>query len=303
MIEARNITKRFADLTALDGISFDVQQGEVLGFLGPNGAGKTTMMRILTGYLPMTEGCVSIAGYDVLADRMEVRRCIGYLPENVPLYPEMRVREYLKFRARIKGVQARARTMWLAQVIEQCGLHKVVARPIKNLSKGYRQRVGLADALLNDPDVLILDEPTIGLDPIQIRQVRGLITKLGENRTVILSTHILPEVEMICKRFLIINEGKIAAKGTMDDLKVEKYVHVRFLKPSDKVKALLGKIPGVKKVTREGMQFILETTGDEDVAENVYHLSNKRGWVITELGREGTTLEELFISHTMRDVR
>lgn len=219
MINAKKITKKYGGLAVLDNVSFRIQQGEVFGFLGPDGAGKTTLMRILAGFIPATSGAVSVAGYDVSSESMAVRRSIGYLPENVPLYEEMRVKEYLRFRAKIKGIPRGRRKGRMASVMTSCGITDVASRPIRHLSKGHRRRVGLADALIHDPQILILDEPTIGLEPDQIREVRELIKQLGTRRTIILSTHILSEVEMICRRFFIMNAGKIVAEDTMENLR------------------------------------------------------------------------------------
>src|SRR6266567_1636178 len=218
MIEVADLTKRFAGHTAVSSISFTVARGEIVGLLGPNGAGKSTTMRILSCYMPATSGTVRVAGLDVCKHSQEVRRRIGYMPENNPLHYEMRVREYLKFRSRLKGLSRRRSRERLEVVLEQCGLTEVSRRIIGQLSKGFRQRVGLADALVHEPELIILDEPTIGLDPNQIRAVRQLIKNLGEKHTVLISTHILPEAEMTCNRMVIMYEGKILASGTPEDL-------------------------------------------------------------------------------------
>ena len=218
MIEVRDLTKRYPGRTAVDGISFTVGRGEVVGFLGPNGAGKSTTMRILSSFMPATSGTVRIAGFDVFHQPDEVRRRIGYMPENNPLHIDMRVRDYLKFRARLKGLSLGRSRERVDRVIEQCGLKDVEKRIIGQLSKGYRQRVGLADALVHEPDLIILDEPTIGLDPHQLRSVRALIKELGRQHTVLLSTHILTEVEMTCSRVLILNQGRILAADRVEDL-------------------------------------------------------------------------------------
>ena len=219
MIEVDSLTKRYGRKTAVDGVSFKVQKGEILGFLGPNGAGKTTTMRILAGYLAANSGKATIDGLDVFWQPVEVRRRIGYMPENCPLYPEMRVVEYLRFRAGIKGLHGRRRLQRLDYVLQRCWLTDVRRQLIGTLSKGYRQRVGLADAILHDPPVLILDEPTAGLDPGQIRETRQLIRDLGQHHTVLLSTHILSEVEMTCDQAIIINRGQVAAAGRLADLR------------------------------------------------------------------------------------
>src|SRR5579859_4190469 len=218
MIEVKNLTKRYAGRTAVAGLSFTVARGEIVGLLGPNGAGKSTTMRILACYLPATSGTVRVAGFDVFYQSDEVRRRIGYMPENNPLYTEMRVREYLKFRARLKGLGWRRSRERVGTVMEQCGLTDVSRRIIGQLSKGYRQRVGMADALVHDPELIILDEPTIGLDPHQIRAVRQLIKSLAGKHTVLISTHILPEAEMMCNRMVIMYDGKILAADTPENL-------------------------------------------------------------------------------------
>src|SRR5512137_2322111 len=214
MIEVLNLTKRYAGHTALSNISFAVGRDEIVGLLGPNGAGKSTTMRILSCFLPATSGTVRVAGFDVFEQSLEVRKRIGFMPENNPLHPEMRVREYLKFRARLKGLTRRRSRERVGVVMEQCGLTDVGRRIIGHLSKGYRQRVGLADALVHEPELIILDEPTLGLDPNQIRAVRQLIKELGRAHTILLSSHILPEVEMTCNRVLILHEGRMLAQGT-----------------------------------------------------------------------------------------
>src|SRR5437763_10672293 len=218
MIKVENLTKRYAGQTAIQDLNFEVSRGEIMGFLGPNGAGKTTTMRILAGFMPTTSGRASIAGFDVFEKSLQAREHVGYMPENVPLYSDMRVTEYLDYRAAIKGVPHRRVAERVGDVKELCGLKEVERKSIGTLSKGYRQRVGLADALLAEPDLLILDEPTIGLDPNQIRQVRELIKNLGKQHTILLSTHILPEVEMPCSRVIIINKGRIEACDTPENL-------------------------------------------------------------------------------------
>jgi len=218
MINAQHLTKAFGSRTAVDDLSFTVDKGDVVGFLGPNGAGKTTTIRMLTGYLPPTRGTATIAGYDILKQSRQSRRVIGYMPESVPLYDDMRVSEYLKFRGRIKGLSGRKLKDRVSDVIEQCGLTEMRRRIIKALSKGYRQRVGLADALVHEPELLILDEPTNGLDPNQIRSIRSLIKDLAKERTVMISTHILSEVEMTCNKVVIIDRGRIKAADKPENL-------------------------------------------------------------------------------------
>src|SRR5438093_3475295 len=209
MIQVEHLTKYFGPVLAVDDVSFTVDKGEIVGFLGLNGAGKTTTMRILTSYLPATSGVARVAGYDVMMQSMEVRRNIGYLPESVPLYPEMRVEEYLNYRAKLKGVDRKERHKRIDFCLDRCRIREVRRRLLGTLSKGYRQRVGLADAMIHDPPILILDEPTVGLDPLQIRETLGLIRSLGQNHTILFSTHILAEVEAICERVIIIQRGRI----------------------------------------------------------------------------------------------
>ncbi len=218
MIEAHELTRIYGEIRAVDGVSFEVDRGEILGFLGPNGAGKTTTMRMLTGALPPSSGTAKMAGFDILEEPLKAKKRIGYLPENPPLYTDLNVNSYLKFVTKIKGIPSAERQERLDWATERCGLKEVRRRLIGNLSKGYKQRVGLAQAIINKPDVLILDEPTIGLDPNQIREIRGLIQELSKDHTIILSTHILPEVTMICSRVIIINRGKIVMDKQVSDL-------------------------------------------------------------------------------------
>ena len=223
MIEARGISKRYGDLIAVDDVSFEIGQGEIVGFLGPNGAGKTTTMRILTGFMPPTDGTAIIAGHDIFSEPLAARRCIGYLPENLPLYLEMTVVAYLNYVAKIKDVARRMRGPAVDRALARCGLTEVRSRVIGNLSRGFRQRVGLAQAIVHDPAVLVLDEPTVGLDPLQVRDIRQLIVDLaaprdGNRQTVILSTHILPEVEAICQRVILINEGRKTVDAPLEEL-------------------------------------------------------------------------------------
>jgi ABC-2 type transport system ATP-binding protein len=230
MLEVRNLTKRYGDIVAVRDVSFSAAQGQILGFLGPNGAGKTTTMRILTGFLPATSGTATVAGFDVFEQSEEVRRRIGYLPENPPLYPDMTTVSYLRFVARIKGMAKDAVDDAIERVIRICGLESVRERLLGHLSKGFRQRVGLAQALIHDPPVLVLDEPTIGLDPRQIIEIRSLIRQLGGERTVILSTHILPEVAQLCDKVVIINEGRVVLEQPMAELTREASLEDVFLR-------------------------------------------------------------------------
>lgn len=309
MIRVENLTKRFGSRVAVNDISFEVGKGEIVGFLGPNGAGKSTTMKILASYLPATSGTVSIAGHDVFADSLQSRRRIGYMPENVPLYTDMRVTEYLKYRGSLKGLGGRKLRDALAIAKEVTNLLEVENRIIGSLSRGFRQRVGLADALLHEPDFLILDEPTAGLDPNQIRQVRDLIKNLGKNHTILLSTHILSEVEMTCSRVLIINKGKIEASDTPENLvrhmRAAGGILLEARTASDSGVALLKELPGVKDVTEkneDGWQiFQLRLEAQADPREAIFRLAVERKWEIRELSRLKGTLEDVFVELTHAD--
>jgi ABC-2 type transport system ATP-binding protein len=306
MIEVVHLTKRYPGRVAVDDVSFDVGRGEIVGFLGPNGAGKTTTMRVLTGYLPPTGGTVRVAGYDVVEEGMSVRRRIGYLPEHCPLYPEMRVDEYLRFRGLLKGLRARRVRARLDEVKQLCGLIDVGRRIIGQLSKGYRQRVGLAESLIHDPELLILDEPTIGLDPNQIRQVRELITNLAQKHTILISTHILQEVEAICRRVLIINRGRIVASDTTENLHRRLQGGVRVIaeirgSPEDVAEALRA-LPKVQQVAAsadgEWRRYELLCDADADPRAEVFAAVARGGWSLRELSRERQSLEAVFVSLT-----
>jgi len=310
MIEVENLTKRYAGVTALNGVSFTVGRGEIVGFLGPNGAGKSTTMRILTGFIPATSGRVRVGGTDVMEDSLEVRRRIGYMPENNPLYGDMRVREYLKFRAKLKGVARAERKDRLDEVMEMTGITDVRRRVIGQLSKGYRQRVGLADALLADPDLLILDEPTIGLDPVQIRQVRQLIKDLGKRHTILLSTHILPEVEMTCNRVIIIHHGKILASDAPANLVKKLHaggvIVAEVRAPGPDVEAKLRSLEGVAEVRTTALengfvQATVEPKPGADPREKIFQAAVASGWLLRELSRSRTTLEDIFVQVTREE--
>ncbi len=301
MIEAKDIVKLYPGVVALQGISFEVGKGEIVGFLGPNGAGKTTAMRILACFLPPTSGSACVAGFDCRRDSLSVRRRVGYLPESNPLYPEMRVSEYLHFRASIKGVQRRERRMRVEEACDRCGLKNRQHSIIATLSKGYRQRVGLADAILHRPEVLILDEPTIGLDPNQMREVRILIRELGRDRTVLLSTHILSEVEKVCRRILIVNLGAIVAEGTPQQISEQLmktgrlYLQVRG--DGKGVKEVLDAMPGIMNVvwTQQGElhSYIIDPRGQE-IAPALLSAAVKHEWQIVEFGPEKLSLDDVF---------
>jgi gliding motility-associated transport system ATP-binding protein len=305
MIEVHGLTKQYGPITAIRDVSFAVAQGEIVGFLGPNGAGKSTTMRILSCFMPASAGTAKVAGYDVFRESMEVRRRIGYLPENVPLYSDMRVAAYLDFVAEVKGVPRASRRRRVAEAMDRCLISDVQNRLIGKLSKGYRQRVGLAQAIISDPAVLILDEPTIGLDPRQIAEIRALIKSLAGAHTVILSTHILPEVSMVCGSVIIINKGAIVAQGPIDTL-VEQFfptsrVHVQLDGPLDAVRAALQKISGVVTVHEApptgdpAPGFVVESPRDRDVRAEVFRLAAEQRWPLLELRRVGMTLEEVFM--------
>jgi ABC-2 type transport system ATP-binding protein len=286
-------------------VSFSVAPGEIVGFLGPNGAGKSTTMRILACFMPATTGTAKVAGYDVFTQSMEVRRRIGYLPESVPLYTDMRVAAYLDFVAEVKGLGRTARKKRVGEVMERCRIADVEQRLIGKLSKGYRQRVGLAQAIISDPAVLILDEPTIGLDPQQISEIRALIKSLAGEHTVILSTHILPEVSMVCSGVIIINKGSIVAQGPIDSL-VEQFfptarLHVQLAGPVTAMREALRGIPGVVAVQDDppagdtAHAFVVESPRGRDVRAEVFQLAAQQKWDLLELRRVGMTLEEVFI--------
>jgi len=309
MIKVENLTKRYAGQTAIQDLNFEVSQGEIMGFLGPNGAGKTTTMRILAGFMPPSSGRASIAGFDVFAQSLQARAHLGYMPENVPLYSDMRVTEYLNYRAALKTVPHRRIAERTGDVKELCGLKDVERKLIGTLSKGYRQRVGLADALLAEPDLLILDEPTIGLDPNQIRQVRELIKNLGKQHTILLSTHILPEVEMTCSRVIIIHKGRIEACDTPDNLlgKIRQAggVELEAKVGNDNGVEELKKLPGVRDVVTDGedewKRFSLRVESGTDVREEVFRLAIDRNWTVRELTQRRGTLEDVFVELTHPD--
>ncbi len=301
MIEVRNLSKHYGGRRAVQDISFSIAEGEIVGFLGPNGAGKTTTLRVLTCYHPATSGGATVAGYDVLTESKQVRRVLGYLPETTPLYPEMRVREYLHFRGKLHGLARAERGRAIERVTERCWLSEVIGRPIGQLSKGYRQRVGLADALLHNPKVLVLDEPTVGLDPTQIRETRGLIRGLAEDHTVLLSSHILPEVEATCERIIVIHRGRIVASGATSELRERVAEGARIVleckAPAQEAHAALQQTPGVSDVRTEAVngwtRVTLSTTGDAREAAAQAVIS--RGWALRELRRDAATLEEFFV--------
>jgi ABC-2 type transport system ATP-binding protein len=299
MIEVEQLSKYFGPVLAVDRVSFAVDRGEVVGFLGPNGAGKSTTMRILTGYLPASSGIAKVAGFDVMDQSLEVRRRIGYLPESVPLYGEMRVEEYIHFRAKLKGVARKDRVRRVDYCMDRCRLKEVKRRLLQTLSKGYRQRVGLADAMVSDPPILILDEPTSGLDPLQIRETLALIKELGEQRTVLLSTHILSEVEAVCERVIIIAAGKVGLSKTLEELEAESSTLLEVRGPEADVVTALWPINHVKNVTAKvqddgWLAVRVETTGENDVREAVGRAVVSHGWALRRLERKRRRLEDAF---------
>ncbi|MEW6026384.1 MAG: ATP-binding cassette domain-containing protein [Planctomycetota bacterium] len=315
MITVEGLTKKFGGFTAVDNISFSVEKGDIVGFLGPNGAGKTTTMRILTSYIAPTAGKASIAGFDVVRDSLEARRQIGYLPESVPFYPEMRVREYLNFRAKLKGVPSNTRSARLAEVMEKCRVKEFEHKVIGHLSKGQKQRVGLADAIIHNPPILILDEPTIGLDPHQIKQTRELMKELGKDHTVVISTHILPEVEMICNRVIIIHRGQIAAMDTLGNLVKEQKIKLEVRGNPNDIKNALSPLAGVRDIAcsekdtpssaedsaGKWCAVDIALAGDDDIRENVYNKIAENKWILREFRTERTTLEDKFIQITAKE--
>lgn len=306
MIKVQNLTKRYAGHTAVNDVSFEVEKGEIVGFLGPNGAGKSTTMRILSSFMPATSGRASIAGFDVFGQSVDARRHLGYMPENVPLYTDMRVSEYLAYRGALKGVGGGRLKERLGEVLELCNLSDVDRKPISALSKGYRQRVGLADALIHEPDLLILDEPTIGLDPNQIRQVRDLIRNLGKRHTILLSTHILPEVEMTCTRVIIIGKGRIVASDSPANLRnaIRSAGGARLeVRPgTDNPAEILRQIPAVRDVTvtPDGDWSVcqLRIEAHADIREELFRLAVERRWAVRELTQRNVTLEDVFVELT-----
>jgi len=309
MIKVEHLTKRFGSTTAVDNIAFQVKKGEIVGFLGPNGAGKSTTMRMLSGYLPPTSGRAEIAGCDIFHDSLRAREHIGYMPEHVPLPQDMRVREYLRYRAALKGIPGRRIKERLNDVYDLCNLGEVERKLISSLSKGFRQRVGLADAMINEPDLLILDEPTIGLDPNQIRQVRELIRNLRSHHTILLSTHILSEVEMTCSRVLIINKGRIEAMDTPENLRArlseggEATLEVKVTDVGAATKKL-SLVPGIQncahqKLANDWTRFTLRVEGDP--REQLHTLALAEKWPLRELSRKSATLEQVFVDVTQAE--
>jgi ABC-2 type transport system ATP-binding protein len=304
MIEIKNLTKKFGSQTVLDDISFTVNKGEVLGFLGPNGAGKSTTMKIVTSFWAPNSGSVMVDNIDVAKDSIAARRKIGYLPETVPLYDDMRVFEYLKFVAQIRGIEKDQVKARVKEVIKKCGLEKVFRKPIEELSKGYRQRVGLAQAIIHNPEILILDEPTTGLDPNQIMEIRELIKTIGREKTVIFSTHILGEVSATCDRVIIINNGKIVGEGSPSELAAKAgsrdLIYVKIKGPKEEVMNKIKQMEGVKTVEYKDMEgsdifgFEIEPESGVDLREKLAMTVMNSGWGILEFNKKSVSLEDVF---------
>jgi ABC-2 type transport system ATP-binding protein len=313
MIQVRDLCKSYGPVLAVDHVTFSVDKGEVVGFLGPNGAGKTTTMRILTTYLPATSGTARVAGFDVMKESLQVRQNLGYLPENVPLYPEMRVEEYLTYRAKLKGVDRRERRRRIEYCMERCRILGVRRRLVGTLSRGYRQRVGLAEAMVHDPPILIMDEPTAGLDPNQQIETLQLIRELGEKHTILLSTHILPEVEEVCRRVIVINQGRIALEGSLADLQRDSVIVLEVRGPQDRVGQLLREIEGVDQVVPlkldprdhpDGIAaFELRTADNRDLRLPIAERLARQGWIIRRLDIRRKSLREHFMRVTMGSIR
>ena len=306
MLEVKDLNKKFGEVHAVKNLSFEVKKGEILGFLGPNGAGKTTTMRIITCYIPASSGTIKVSGMDTVENDLEVRKKIGYLPESTPLYNDMLVKDYLQFVGEIRGMRGRALSSRIDEMFHVCGLTKMATRPIGNLSKGFRQRVGLAQAMLNDPQLLILDEPTSGLDPNQIIEIRQLIKNMGKEKTVIYCSHILSEVSATCNHIIIINQGSIVASGTADELtakmnKENRYV-LRLKADRASVESKLKALEGVARVgvtqSGEWIDAVIVARDNQDIGEKIYKCVFENGWSLAELKRESASLEDVFTQLT-----
>src|SRR5438105_3531775 len=300
MISVQNLSKYFGPVMAIDRVSFEVEQGEIVGFLGPNGAGKTTTMRILTTFLPATNDVAKVTGHNIMTKSMDVRKNISYLPESVPLYPEMRVEEYLDYRAKLKGVERSDRQKRIEYSLERCRIREVRRRLLGTLSKGYRQRVGLADAMIHDPVILILDEPTSGLDPLQIRETLALIKDLGQTHTILLSTHILSEVETVCGRVIIINAGRVGLAKTMAEIETDMVIVLEVRGPSEQVANALRTTDGVSQVHSQALgdglnAFEVRTHHDKDLRENLAERVARNGWTLRRLDLRRRRLEDRFM--------
>jgi len=305
VIKIDRVTKIFGPTVAVRNISFEVKKGEILGFLGPNGAGKTTTMRIITGYFPPTNGNAYVAGHSVLDDPLSVKRRIGYVPENPSMYKDMRVNEYLRFVGAIKGVKRNLLKESIEKNVQLCALESVVHKRIKELSKGFRQRVALGQALVNDPPILVLDEPTSGLDPKQIHEIRELIKSMAGKRTIILSTHILPEVSMTCNKVVIINEGKIVAVDTTENIGRSftdtNQIEVTVQGSSNRIIENLTKMDGINRVDHKGMSYIIDVEGDADLRAEIAKKIVEHGFDLLELKRKSLSLEDIFLKLVIKE--
>jgi len=305
LIKVRHLTKYYGKRLAVDNISFDIGKGEIVGLLGPNAAGKSTTMRILTGFMMPTSGDTFIADYNMVSNSLEGRKHIGYMPESVPLYTDMTVREYLDFFARLRGVARDRARKRINEVVTLCGLEEYVDTVIGKLSRGYKQRVGLAQAIVHEPEVLILDEPTVGIDPIQVSQTRSLIKELGKEHTILLSTHILPEVTMTCNRVIIIHKGKIVAEDRMENLsaitKGSRRLRVEVKGPSDQIIRRLQRIDGVRKVSKEGNYLIVECPINIDPRGQITETIIKSGWTLLSIESVEMSLEDIFLQLTTKE--
>ena len=302
MIQVKNLTKYYGKRLAVDNISFNVEKGEIVGFLGPNAAGKTTTMRIITGFLAPTSGDIQVAGYDISSHSLEARQHIGYFPESVPLYTDMTVRSYLDFIARLRGLDKNRIKTRLDEVVGICHLEEYIDVIIGKLSKGFRQRVGVAQTIIHEPDVLIMDEPTIGIDPIQVAMTRQLIKELGKDRTIILSTHILPEVSITCDRVIIINEGKIVAEDRIENLSSmmssTKRLHLEVVGPSKEVAERLRRIEGVLRVSYKDSHYTVECSAEQDPRGQIMETIVQGGWTLLSLESVEMSLEDIFLKLT-----
>jgi ABC-2 type transport system ATP-binding protein len=305
LIKVRHLTKYYGKRLAVDNISFDIGKGEIVGLLGPNAAGKSTTMRILTGFMMPTKGDTFIADYNMVSNSLEGRKHIGYMPESVPLYTDMTVREYLDFFARLRGVARDRARKRINEVVTLCGLEEYVDTVIGKLSRGYKQRVGLAQAIVHEPEVLILDEPTVGIDPIQVSQTRSLIKELGKEHTILLSTHILPEVTMTCNRVIIIHKGKIVAEDRMENLsaitKGSRRLRVEVKGPTDQIIRRLQRIDGVRKVAKEGNYLIVESPINIDPRGQITETIVKSGWTLLSIESVEMSLEDIFLQLTTKE--
>ena len=305
MIRVQNLTKYYGERLAVDDISFNVEKGEIVGLLGPNAAGKTTTMRILTGFLMPTRGDTFVADYNMVTNSLEGRRYIGYLPEAIPLYHDMTVRSYLEFLAKLRGYDMTRINTRMDEIVEICHLEEYIDVIIGKLSKGFRQRVGIAQAIIHEPEVLILDEPTIGIDPLQVAQTRQLIRELGKEHTILISTHILPEVSLICGRVIIIHEGKIVAEDNIENLstvlKGSKRIRLEVKGPLEKVGESLQKIKSIQRVSQEDSHFIVECAPDEDPRGDIMQAIVKGGWTLLAMESVEMSLEDIFLQLTTEE--